>query len=612
MNGTLRRLVAGGLSAIAVFWATRPDVAWSAHARFNKECTTAACSSEGSGELKLAVGSSRSFDASSEIHRTDVADPEIVDVMSLTGKDLTIKALKPGTTKITIWSAVSEKPVTLVVHVLNEDGVHDDSEVTQAGLPSTISAAAAAMPGLPFGAETNYVQQVPAISLETSSPVMANVGKIVEQQILVKNVGSVAAEQVEINGNVSIDAELISTEPKADISNSTLVWRFAKIPAGAQQKITVRVKPLIAGELSLQTKVVLRSSASVKTQIREPKLKLTCDGPTSVVVGSEVRVMLTVANVGSAPAEGIKIRQVVPAIAQASHPAAATPMSMEVGTLQPGESRVLDTSSVARDPGLVRVILVAESQDGAHAATEHSLKITAPKLALITNGPDFRYLNRKATYQMVLTNPGDAMATNANLMVGLPEGLEFIDASSDGTYNFEKRTVSWAVGMLDAHQKREFSITVLPKTEGEHLQRAVAWADSNLLAKADKTTRVEGTISMMMEVVDLDDPIEIDNETTYQIHLVNRGSKAAERIQVHAAVPDGLKILGVEGTGLYRIQGQQVIFEPIASLSPQSATVLQVRVKGIKKGTQRFRAVMSCPGVANSIITEESTEVYGD
>jgi uncharacterized repeat protein (TIGR01451 family) len=612
MNGTLRRLVAGGLSALAVFWATRPDVAWTATGRVDESSPSAATAAGGSGELKLAVGNSRSFNASSDIHRTNVADPEIVDVMSLTGKDLTVKALKPGTTKVTIWSAVSEKPVTLVVHVLSED-VHEDAEVTQAGLPPTIPAVAAAMPGLPFGAENNYVQQVPAVSLETSSPVMANVGKVVEQQILVKNVGSVAAEQVEISGNVSIDAELISTEPKADISRSTLVWRFAKIPAGAQQKIIVRVKPLIAGELSLQTKVALRSTASVKTQIREPKLKLTCDGPASVVVGSEVRVMLTVANTGTAPAEGIKIRQIVPAIAQASHrAAAATPMSMEVGTLQPGESRVFDTSSVARDPGLVRVILVAESQDGAHATAEHSLKITAPKLALITNGPDFRYLNRKATYQIVLTNPGDAMATNVNVMVGLPEGLEFIDASSDGTYNSEKRTISWAVGMLDAQQKREFSITVLPKTEGEHLQRAVAWADSNLLAKADKTTRVEGTVSMLMEVVDADDPIEIDNDTTYQIHLVNRGSKAAERVQVQAAVPDGLKILGVEGTGLYRIQGQQVIFEPIASLAPQSATVLQVRVKGIKKGTQRFRAVMTCPGLSNSIITEESTEVYGD
>jgi uncharacterized repeat protein (TIGR01451 family) len=612
MNGTLRRLVAGGLSALAVFWATRPDVAWTAQSQSDESSPAAASSANGSGDLKLAVGSSRSFNASSDIHRTNVADPEIVEVMSLTGKDLTVTALKPGTTKVTIWSAVSEKPVTLAVHVLSEDAIHEDPEVTQAGLPSPIPAAAAAMPGLQFGAETNYVQQVPAISLETSSPVMANVGKVVEQLILVKNVGSVAAEQVEITGNVSIDAELISTEPKADISNSTLVWRFAKIPAGAQQKIIVRVKPLIAGELSLQTKVSMRSTASVKTQIREPKLKLSCDGPTSVVVGSEVRVLLTVANVGSAPAEGIRIRQIVPAIAQTSNTAAATPMSVEVGTLQPGESRVLDTSSVARNPGLVRVVLVAESQDGVNATAEHSLKITAPKLALITNGPEFRYLGRKASYQMVLTNPGDAMATNVNVMVGLPEGLEFIDASSDGTFNPEKRTVSWAIGMLDAQQKREFSITVLPKTEGEHLQRAVAWADSNLLAKADKMTRVEGTISMLMEVVDVDDPIEVDNETTYQIHLVNRGSKAAERVQVQAAVPEGLKILGVEGTGLYRIQGQQVIFEPIASLAPQSATVLQVRVKGIKKGTQRFRAVMTCPGLANSIITEESTEVYGD
>src|SRR5206468_10688522 len=114
-------------------------------------------------------------------------------------------------------------------------------------------------------------------------------------------------------------------------------------------------------------------------------------------------------------------------------------------------------------------------------------------------------------------------------------------------------------------------------------QRAVVWADSNLLAKADKMTRVEGTISLLMEVVDLDDPIEVDNETTYQIHIVNRGSKVAERIQVAAAAPEGMKIMGVEGTGLYQIQGQQVIFEPIASLAPQSATVLQVRVTGIKK-----------------------------
>ena len=44
-----------------------------------------------------------------------------------------------------------------------------------------------------------------------------------------------------------------TTEPKADIVNSSLNWKFARIPAGGQQTITIRVKPLVAGELSCQT-----------------------------------------------------------------------------------------------------------------------------------------------------------------------------------------------------------------------------------------------------------------------------------------------------------------------------------------------------------------------
>jgi hypothetical protein len=69
--------------------------------------------------------------------------------------------------------------------------------------------------------------------------------------------------------------------------------------------------------------------------------------------------------------------------------------------------------------------------------------------------------------------------------------------------------------------------------------------------------------------------------------------------------------LRVESSGRYRIQGQQIQFETIPSLAPQSATVLQVHVQGVMKGTQRFRAVMKS-AVSEALITEESTEVYGD
>ena len=242
----------------------------------------------------------------------------------------------------------------------------------------------------------------------------------------------------------------------------------------------MRVKPLIAGELSCHTNVSFKSSASVKVQVREPKLKLTCEGPKAVIVGSEVRITLTVANIGNGTAEGVRIRQVVPAIAQTKGrdvAARSAPLSLEVGNLEPGESRMLDTVSRATEPGLVQLHLVAESQDGVLASVEHMLKIQAPKLALTSTGPDFRYLGRRATYQMVLTNPGDAMAMNVNMIIGLPEGLEYIDGGSDAVYNPEKRTVAYSIGFIEAGQKREFTVTVNPKMEGQHLQRAVAWAE---------------------------------------------------------------------------------------------------------------------------------------
>jgi uncharacterized repeat protein (TIGR01451 family) len=608
MNLKMRRLIVGGVGVMAVVWATRSGVAWTV-----RPCGEAVKATPGgSGEIQLPCGSSRTYNASSEIRFIEVDNPEVVEITG-GGKKLTVNGLQEGSTKATIWYEASELPVQVLVRVMGSDSVVQTESEVRANSEIRQASASGTMPltGSLSSLVSNYVQQLPAISLESSSPVTATLGKMVEQRIVVRNTGSVPAEQVEVRGNLSIDSELISTEPKADVVNSTLVWRFARIPAGGQETIVLRVKPLVAGELSCQTNVSFKSTASVKTQVQEAKLKLTCEAPTSVIVGSEVRLVMNVTNVGSAPAEGVRIRQLAPGVTQASD-SNARPLMLEVGTLQPGESRSLETSSIAREPGLVRINLVAQSEDGLQATAEHTVRVTAPKLALQATGPDFRYLNRKAMFQFTLTNPGDATATNVNLMVGLPEGLEYIDASGEGVFNAEKRTVAWVIGSLASQQKREFTVNVIPKSEGQHLQRVVAWADGNLLTKTDKVMRVEGVTALVLEISDTEDPIEVGSETVYQIRVMNRGSKSAERVQVAATIPDGMTLLRVESSGRHRIQGQQIQFETIGLLGPQAATVIQVHVKGTAQGTQRFRAVMSCPSMSNAVITEESTEVYGD
>ena len=609
MNVTMRRLVAGGLATLTVLWTTRPGLASAiSHSQRESHAVSQAATLTHT-QLRLTVGQSRSFRASSEIQSADVAEPEIAEVVT-NGAELIVLGMQGGTTKVTLSYSNSEKPACLTIVVdPSSETVLDDSGLTQAEL-AVQEDSAVSTPTFSRSTDTRYPQQSPVLSIDCTPPVASTAGSKVEQVIVVRNTGPIAVEEVEVRCTVSINSELISTEPKSEIENSVMVWRFARIPSGGQQRLVVRVQPLVSGDLSCQANVSFKSTDS--TRAKEPKLRLTCAGPTTVTAGSQVRILMTVSNFGTAPAEGISLRQVVPGVTQVAAGPTTIPLRMPVGTLQPGESRTLETASIAREAGLVRIHLVAETEDGFHSSAEHQLRVTAPKLSVVATGPEFRYLNSRITYQFALTNSGEAAATHVNLMVGLPEGLDLVQGSSTGTFDTAKRTISWAIGTLDVRQKREFTITVIAKAEGDHLQRVVAWGDNNLLAKTDIATRVESQTSLVMEVVDVDDPIPVGGETTYQIHIANRGSIAAELIQITATVPDGMVAVGVDGNIMYRAKGQQLTFEPITSLAPQAATVLQVRVKGTKHGTQKFHVAMTCPTMANAVTAEESTEVSGE
>jgi uncharacterized repeat protein (TIGR01451 family) len=166
--------------------------------------------------------------------------------------------------------------------------------------------------------------------------------------------------------------------------------------------------------------------------------------------------------------------------------------------------------------------------------------------------------------------------------------------------------------MIDAGQEHEFGLTVLAKTEGEHLQRVAAWADNGLRASADKFIRVGSTPSVVMEVADLDDPIETGAITAYEIRIANRGTKAADHVQVVATVPEGLEAVSADGPAKYRIDGKQVVFEALPSLNAKSAITLKVRAKGVKAGKVLFRAELTSPSLGQALTAEQATEVYGD
>jgi hypothetical protein len=155
---------------------------------------------------------------------------------------------------------------------------------------------------------------------------------------------------------------------------------------------------------------------------------------------------------------------------------------------------------------------------------------------------------------------------------------------------------------------------VLAINTGEHHHKANVTAARGLKGDAEVVTRVEGLPALLMELVDLDDPVEVGADTAYEIRVTNTGSKTETNLQLICTVPDKMEFRGATGAAncKFRVQGKDVVFEPLPRLAPRADVVYRVNVRGIAPGDLRFRARITADGLTEPVLKEESTKVYGD
>ena len=113
-------------------------------------------------------------------------------------------------------------------------------------------------------------------------------------------------------------------------------------------------------------------------------------------------------------------------------------------------------------------------------------------------------------------------------------------------------------------------------------------------------------------MVDLEDPIEVGAETTYEIRVVNQGTSPTTNLQIIATVPAGMTTRDATGPAPHRLQGQQVIFEKLPSLAAKADALYRVKVVGDKPGDMRFKVQMTSDQLRSPVYEEESTRVYKD
>ncbi len=453
-----------------------------------------------------------------------------------------------------------------------------------------------------------YESKTPSMTVDWVTPEVVSVGQEGDFELVLRNRGVATINDIVIEQALPRGFQLIDSQPKPVQLENQPVWMVNQLEPNQEHRIALRLKPVVAGEALSQARVTFSTYSSTKLRVVEPLLKLAAEGPESVILGNQAVFNVTVENPGTAATTNTILNvQFSDGLAPL-----AKSTTYEIGTLNPGESRSIRVlaNMVKLGDHTCRFSVIADN--GLDEEQERTVRGLGAILETKIEGPDFRYVGRPATFKIVAENNGTAPATNAHVRCAVPQSFGFVAANAGGKYDAASKTVNWFVNQVEAGGKVEVECELRALDRGAFPVMALSYADRGLRSLAKHETKVEGIAAILLEVVDIDDPVEVGADTGYEILVTNQGTDFATNIQINLEVPDGMEITGVKGPTAGTIEDGKVVFAPLAKLAPRADAIYRVKIRGLKAGDFRVTVHAKSDTLTSQVTEQESTKVYQD
>jgi uncharacterized repeat protein (TIGR01451 family) len=231
-----------------------------------------------------------------------------------------------------------------------------------------------------------------------------------------------------------------------------LTYEIAELKPREARQATIPLVTARGGAFPVGLQVVsaqgASAEASTRTVVQSPALVLECAAPTRVLMGRPAELCLTLQNAGDALEERATVRLPIPAGASVTNATAggrigANDVTWELAGLAPQASQRLCATIVHSQPGLMTFSPRAAGECAPSVTTSCATTVAgvAGVLLEVVDREDPIPVGDQVTYDLRVTNQGDAPITNIKFVCALPDTEQFVSGEGETPVTLEGQTL---------------------------------------------------------------------------------------------------------------------------------------------------------------------------
>lgn len=245
---------------------------------------------------------------------------------------------------------------------------------------------------------------------------------------------------------------------------------------------------------------------------------------------------------------------------------------------------------------------------------EEQLPRPAPALALSCEAPAESAMHQPITHCNTLANNGDLPETLAMLSIQVPANAHLESASMASAHGeasiTDNHEVTWKIQDFAPGAQATLCATFTPTQLGPLLFKSAAVGNRAASVATQCNTRVFGVPAVLLEVIDLTDPVLVGNDVVYVIRVLNQGSQPLTNVKIVASLEEGQRYQSGSGSTEVKADGTLITPALVPLLNPKEQVEWRIVVKAVGAGDVRFNVVLQSDQFSRPILETEATYQY--